>query len=151
MGGIRLQKRTNSFALGVVLFLIGAVVFGWLGYYMLSGNLEMIKNGERTKATVVQMTKHTAKKSVTYRPVFQYLIHTGETLTTEYSSGSSNSKAFKVGQEVTIYYSKADPRNILIDRFFDKYGFPVIFLFAGVVSFFIVIVMTVRKIKYGVA
>lgn len=152
---IRMRKRSNSFLLGFVLFLIASVLFCGIGYYMLSGNLKMIRNGVRSSATVVEMTKHTSqsskKKSVTYRPVVEYVTDSGEIIRTEYSSGSSNRSAYRIGQQIGIYYSKDDPYNFLIDKFFDKYGFPAIFLLAGVVSFVMLIVITVRKIKYGAA
>jgi hypothetical protein len=148
---VRVRKRTGGFLLGFLLFLLGAALFGYFGYHMLSGNLEMIRNGETASATVVEMAKHTGSKSVTYNPVLVYTTASGETVRTEYSSGSSNAKAFQVGQTVTVYYSRSDPREILIDRFLDKYGFPVVFVFAGVVSFTGAIVILFRKLKYGAA
>ena len=74
-----------------------------------------------------------------------------ERIRVQSSSGSgSNPNAYKVGDKINIIYSGPDPKNFIFDKFFDKYGFPVIFIFAGALCLFLEILITVRKIRYGV-
>ncbi len=149
MAAIRIRKRMN-FWFGFIFLLIMSVVFSLIGISFLSSNLDMVKNGTYTKATIIEMVKHISSKSTTYFPVVEYETSTGEMIRIQSSTGSgSNPNAYKPGEKVNIIYSESDPNNFIFDKFFDKYGFPVIFIFAGILCLFLEISLTIRKIRFG--
>ena len=149
MGAFRLNRRIKNFWFGFVLLLVVGGVFVLLGLSLLSSNMDVIKHGTYTKGTVIEMVKHIASKSTTYTVVIEYVTSTGARIRSESPTGS-NSKAYKAGDKVTIIYSESDPNKFLFDKFFDKYGFPVIFIFAGVLCLIINILQTVQKIRRSI-
>jgi len=150
MVAIRIQTRMN-FWFGFIFLLIMSVLFSLIGISFLSSNMDMVKNGTYAKATVIELVKHTSSKSTTYYPVIEYKTSTGELIRTQSSSGTgSNPNAYKAGDKINIIYSKSDPNKFIFDKFFNKYGFPVIFIFAGILCLLLEINLTVRKIRFGV-
>lgn len=150
MAVIRIRTRM-SFWYGFIILLIVGAAFSLLGILFLSSNMDIIKNGTYTTATVIELVKHTSSRSTTYYPVVEYETLTGELIRTQSSSGTgSNPNAYKAGDKINIIYSVSDPGNFIYDKFLDKYGFPVIFIFAGVLCLLLEIRLIVRKIRFGV-
>jgi hypothetical protein len=133
IGMVHVRTRTGvkSFWFGSLLLLVVGGAFSLIGAWLLSSNLGLVRSGASARATVVDMVKHTSSKSTTYNVVIEYETATGERIRSESPVGS-NSKAYRAGDAVEIFYSRSDPRTFVFDRFSDKYGFPSIFLLAGV-------------------
>jgi len=145
MTALRMGMRVGNFWFGFAIFLVVGTLFVLIGYFFLSSNLELIKNGTITKATVIEIVEKTSSKSTAYYPMVEYLTSSGELIRIESSTGVTQN-AYKAGDLINIIYNGSDPRSFIFDRFFDKYGFPVIFMLAGGLCLIINIVQIVRKV-----
>lgn len=146
MAAIRMGMRVNNFLFGFIILLVVGGLFVLIGYLFLTNNLDIIKNGTLTKATVIELAEHHSKKSTTYYPVVEYLTSAGELIRVESSTGCTKN-AYKAGDLVNIIYNRSDPKNFIFDKFVDKYGFPLIFIFAGGMCLLINIFQVARKIN----
>jgi hypothetical protein len=146
-GMVHLRARTGikSFWFGSILLLVVGGAFSLIGASLLSSNLDVVRSGTSAKATVVDMVKHTRSRSTTYNVVIEYATSTGERIRSESPVGS-NSHAYRAGDVVDILYSKSNPRTFLFDKFSDKYGFPAIFLLAGVLCLLIDVLQVARRV-----
>ena len=145
MAGMRARTGVRSFWFGFVVLLVVGGAFSLVGASLLSSNLKVVRGGTYTRATVVDVVKHTSSRSTTYAAVIEYATPTGERIRGESPTGS-NSQAYRAGDTVGVLYLQSDPHTFLLDKFSDKYGFPAIFLLAGVLCLLIDVVQVARRI-----
>lgn len=112
-----------------LLALIFLVVGGWYGY----GSYQLVSAGGQVVGTVVEMEASYSDGSTTYSPVVEYVVD-GEVY--RFHGGSaSNPPAYRVGQEVTMLYDRADPERAQINNFGELWLLPAIFIpLAGLVA-----------------
>lgn len=135
-----ISGRRNNIVVTFIVLLIVGILFTFIGNLILSGTTELVKNGIKTEATVVDLISHKSKSSYTYNPEVEYKTETGEVIRAESNSGS-NPPAYAKGDKVNIYYSKSNPQNMIIDSVFDIYVFPLIFITIGIIAIIIDIVI----------
>ncbi|OQB24220.1 MAG: hypothetical protein BWY11_01294 [Firmicutes bacterium ADurb.Bin182] len=125
----RSRRRINPVTGSVIAAIIGLAFIG-LGVFLLNNSLKLVQNGIKTEATVIDYRRDTSGNNVTYKPVVEFKLTSGETIQSIDDLGSSN-RQFTKGQKVQIIYMEDDPDNFVINSFFRVYGFPCIFIVAG--------------------
>ncbi|MCH3884861.1 DUF3592 domain-containing protein [Tenacibaculum aquimarinum] len=108
------------------LLIIGFVLLYFANkQYTISRNL--INNGVKTKAKVIDLLEISSDDGYTYKPVFEYLNRLDETVTFE-SAVSSSPPAYRIGDYATIVYSKQNNEERKIVSFWGLYRWPIILL-----------------------
>lgn len=117
----------NKFAIVGLLF-VCAAVFGSVAFFTGQKTLNLMHNGVKTRATVVRLEE--GSKHTRY-PVVQFKTAAGEVIE-DRGKVSSNPPAFKEGQEVEVFYKPDEPREWVINEWFDLWFLPSIFGFFSV-------------------
>ena len=108
------------------IFLAVSIVFVAVALYFFLTDLQVVLNGEKTIATVVDSP---------HKPVFEYEV-AGEVYTYE-SSVSSTPPSYHLGEEVDIYVDPDHPHDVLIDTFIDRWFAVTIFSSMALIFFLI--------------
>lgn len=111
--------------LGIVLLLVGA--------NLLSKTVKVTSNGISAEAQVTNIKINRICKKTNYTPEIKFTTTNGKTVNVQLEK-STGSPAYSVGDKVSIIYSQDDPKEVLVDSFFSKYGFPIVFIVAGIIS-----------------
>jgi len=109
--------------LGFLLISIVLIYFAFKQYY---GTKELIDNGLRAKAKVIDLIEVSSDDGHTYKPVFEFTDKTHTKIIFE-SDVSSSPPTYKIGEIVKIIYSKnTDERKIV--SFWGLYRWTIILL-----------------------
>lgn len=120
-----------------VFFLLFSLVFIGVGSWLLNSNLKVAANGVETTGTVTDIKiKSNSDGGDSYFPIVQFTLEDGESYTHQLKQ-SSSSGAYRVGDPILLIYEKGNKETVRINSVFWLYGFPSIFIGAGVL--FIVI------------
>ena len=122
------------------LFFAGFCLWGaYVGYT----SWQLDQNGETTTGIVVEMEESSTQEGgcCVYSPVIEFVAG-GQTFSFE-GGNASSPPAYKVGEEVSILYDPADPNTAQINKWTERWLFPIIIipamLFAALlVSFFLI-------------
>ncbi|MGE5614980.1 MAG: DUF3592 domain-containing protein [Bacillota bacterium] len=137
--GIHLGRKGTFFLcllLGIALLLAG------IG--LLSRTNRIINNGISVEAQVTNVKVSRSGKNTYYTPEIRFATSEGKTVNTTLNK-TTGSPAYSVGDKVRIIYSKDNPNDILVDSFFNKYGFPVIFIMAGFIVLIVGFLQVFRR------
>ena len=108
------------------LLIIGVVLLYFANKnYIYSKNL--INNGVKTKAKVIDLIEVSGDDGYTYKPVFEYTNRLDEKVTFK-SSVSSSPPAYSVNQIVNVVYDKEDETKMKVVSFWGLYRWPIILL-----------------------
>jgi hypothetical protein len=120
----------------------GTIWFGWRGFQLTS-------DGSKTQGTVVHMEESTDGDGAccVYSPVVEYQA-AGRTYTFD-SMNASDPPRFKVGDQVNIVYSNADPSNAEIDSWFDLWLVPSLLCPATILVAVLLNWLAISKIRKG--
>ena len=115
-----------------ITFLVGIGLIG-ASFYVFSSKMALLKHGEVTTATVVEVKRITDSDGYSYRPVYRYVTRANEVLTHEpnYSSNPSN---WEVGEVIQAVYDPNDPAEVTILTYFGTFGVSAILLAVGVAA-----------------
>ncbi|RRQ50126.1 DUF3592 domain-containing protein [Maribacter aurantiacus] len=106
--------------------LLISVVLIYFAFKQYSVSKELMADGIKTNATVIDLLRVSSDDGYTYKPVFEYIDRTNKRITFE-SEVSSNPAPYKVGDKVKIVYSKtSDHRRII--SFWGLYRWTIILL-----------------------
>jgi uncharacterized membrane protein len=142
---IRFRSRSRmSPVAGMIIVVVVSLVFITIGVFLLKSNIELANNGIKTEASVIDYRRDMSGKSVIYKPVVEFTLTNGETFQTISDTGSSG-RPYNIGQKIGIIYMEDDPDNFVIDSFFQVYGFPGIFAFAGILVLVLAIYGVIKK------
>ena len=125
------------------LFFAGFCLWGaYVGY--VSWQLE--QNGETTSGTVVQMEESSSSEGgcCVYSPVIEFVAG-GQTFSFE-GDTASNPPAYKVGEEVSILYDPADPNTVQINKWSERWLFPLIIIPAMILAALLVNFFMIRAL-----
>jgi len=142
---IRTRTKIHLGRKGTVLlcFLLG-IAFLLIGISVLSRSKRIINNGISVEAQVVNVKVSRMSKKTYYEPEIGFTSLNGETIHAKLGK-TSGSPAYSAGDKVKIIYSKDNPNEIIVDSFFSKYGFPVIFIAAGALLLLIGLSKAIRR------
>jgi hypothetical protein len=145
MATIRTRTRVHLGRKGTILVcLLLGIVFLLIGISVLSRNNKIINNGVSVEAQVVNVNVNRMNKKTYYEPEIRFATVNGETVNAKLNE-TSGSSPYSVGDKVKIIYSKDNPNKIIVDSFFSKYGFPVIFITAGALLIIIGLLKVIRR------
>lgn len=109
-----------------LVFLLGSIVLMYFAVKHYYVTKQLIDNGVKTKAKVIDLIEISGDDGYTYKPVFEYTDRT-ETKITFKSDVSSSPPAYRVGDLVSIIYSKkSDERKVV--SFWGLYRWTIILL-----------------------
>jgi len=108
---------------GMILISIVLIYFAMKQY---SGTQELLSDGIKTKAEVIDLIESTDDDGSTYKPVFEFTDRTDHKITFK-SEISSSPAPYKIGDQVQIIYSKnTDERKVV--SFWGLYRWTIILL-----------------------
>jgi len=120
------------------ILLIIATVMISLAFYMASNTFDYINHSTRSVGKVVDFKDVYSSRSMTYAPIIEYQLPSGNTAHFV-SSTSSYPPAYDIGDPVNILYSNKQPQDASINGFFSLWigeiivgGLGVLFLIIGV-------------------
>lgn len=116
----------------VYILALMAFVFSAAGGAFLYFTIEFNKNALPVTGSVVDVSAHYNDGSTTYKPTISYIDENGYKQTGQ-TNMSSSSYNYPRGAEVNILYDTRNPGEIRINTWFSLWGFPLIFLAAGIV------------------
>jgi len=118
--------------LGIILLLIGIS--------MMSRTVKFSNRGVSVETKVSDIKVSKSSKSTSYTPHVTFDTLDGETVSVSLNVKYTNRSPYSVGDKVKIIYLQEDPKTVVIDSFFSKYAFPVIFIAAGIICLFVGVV-----------
>jgi len=117
------MKMIQYLYIGMLLIALVLIFFAHK-QYNITNNL--ISNGYKTKAKVIDLIRISSDDGYTYKPVFEYTNKANDTIIFK-SEVSSSPAAYNVGDKVKIVYSKdGDERKII--SFWGLYRWTIILL-----------------------
>ncbi|MEC7262468.1 MAG: DUF3592 domain-containing protein [Bacteroidota bacterium] len=117
------MKAIEYLYLGMLLI---AVVMTYYAIKNYNATTDLIKNGIRTKAKVIELLRISSDDGYTYKPVFEYRDRSNNVITFN-SDVSSSPPAYHVGDLVEIIYSK-DSNMKKVISFWGLYRWTIILL-----------------------
>lgn len=123
LGGHASESKKNRIVIWVITA-FGVIAFV-SGVAALVLTVKFVNSAVETTARVVHVQISYGDDSTTYKPTVQFRDTNGRTVEAE-SWMSSSSYDFNVGEKIPILYDPADPENIRLNYFFEKWGFGVI-------------------------
>jgi NADH:ubiquinone oxidoreductase subunit 6 (subunit J) len=145
---ITVRTRTK-FHLGrrgtIILCAILGIVLLLAGINLLSRSIKITNNGISVEAQVTNVKTKRIGRKTSYTPEIRFTTSRGETVNVQLQK-STGSPAYSVGDKVSIIYSQDDPKKVLVDTVFNKYGFPIIFMATGIISLLIGVLKIIRKV-----
>ena len=142
-------KTRTKFHLGrrgtiILCFLLGIALL-LAGISLLSKSIEITNNGISVEAQVTNIKTNRIGKKTNYIPEIRFTTPKGETVNVQLEK-STRPPAYSVGDKVSIIYSQDNPKEVLVDSIFNKYGFPIIFIAAGIISLLVGVLEVIRGI-----
>lgn len=86
----------------------------------------------------------TVAKDKLFAPTLQFTTQKGESI--EFTSNVYSKTAHKVGDQLTVFYDKANPKNAMVYIWGDVWGLPIFFSGLGIPFLFVGILMLIRSI-----
>jgi hypothetical protein len=130
-------KTKTKFHLGrrgtIILCSLLGIALLLVGINLLSKSIEIINNGISVEAQVINIKTNRIGKKISYTPEIRFITQEGETVNAQLEK-STGHPFYSVGDKVSIIYSQDDPKEVLVDSVFHKYGFPIIFIAASIIS-----------------
>jgi hypothetical protein len=102
---------------GVILFIASTIVF--------KKSLALIKAGNKTTATVIDLQRGLENHSSDLTPIFKFTTTTGEEITFK-GFGASSPPAYDIGETVNIVYDIDKPNNAKVLSYFGAFGLSII-------------------------
>ncbi|NLM28347.1 MAG: DUF3592 domain-containing protein [Clostridiaceae bacterium] len=137
---VRVTTRTK-FHLGrrgtIVLCAILGIALILIGIGLLSRSAKFSNKGVSVEAKVSDIKVSKSSKSTTYTPHVTFDTLDGKTVSVSLNVKSTNRSSYSVGDKVKIIYLQEDPTTVIMDSFFNKYGFPVLFIMGGILCLFL--------------
>lgn len=106
------------------IFLTVGLALGSAGAYCYCGTQDLLNNGLRSTAKVVELRKPPGARY--FSPVVQFETSDHQVITAVSKSGS-NPPAHQVGDTVTVFYRAGSPEDIVVDGFFELWFLTCIF------------------------
>jgi hypothetical protein len=117
-----------TLAVGALLFILAVIFF--------NQRLSLLKYGERTVATVIELERSSSDGGYVYKPIFKFRTHDRREII--YRGYFSSSPAtWEVGEKANVVYKADDPNKVKVLTYFGTFGLPVI-LFAISFPFIII-------------
>ncbi|MGH6859964.1 MAG: DUF3592 domain-containing protein [Phyllobacterium sp.] len=104
--------------------LVTLVLFCGFGLWVLHVR-SFVNSARQGRGHVVRMVEEPTKSGRVYKPVIEFQTAEGDRITFESSSGSAP-PAYRVGEDVTVFYDPSDPQSALPDDWFALWGGPAI-------------------------
>ncbi len=118
--------------------LLIALILIYFAFKFYGNTKNLVNDGIKTKAVVIDLIQISSDDGYTYKPVFEYMDRSN-TKKTFQSDISSSPAPYKVGDKVNIIYSKGgDDRKVL--SFWGLYRWTIILL--SIASPFLIIVLS---------
>lgn len=117
------MKMIEYLYIALLVISLGLIYLALDKYYTTK---QLLNNGIKTKAKVIQLIPISSDDGYTYKPVFEYTDKTN-TIKTFKSGVSSNPAPYKVGDMVTIVYSKIGEQRRVIS-YWGLYRWTIILL-----------------------
>lgn len=114
------------------------------GISLLSKSIKMINDGISAEAQVINVKTNRIGRKTNYTPEIRFATSEGETVNAQLDK-TTGSPAYSIGDKVSIIYSQDDPKEVLVDSIFNKYGFPIIFIAAGALSLLIGVLKAIMR------
>lgn len=122
--------------LGIMLLLVGANLF--------SKTVKITNSGISVEAQVTNIKTSRIGKKTNYTPEIRFTTSKGETINVQLDK-TTRPPAYSVGDKVSIIYSQDDPKEVLVDSIFNKYGFPIIFIAGGIICLLVGVFKVIRR------
>jgi|LSQX01.2.fsa_nt_gb hypothetical protein len=106
------------------------------GINLLFRSIEITSNGISVEAEVINIKTKRIGQKISYTPEISFTTQRGENVRVQLAK-STNYPVYSIGDKVGIIYSQVDPKEVLVDSIFNKYGFPMIFIVVGVLCLFL--------------
>ena len=106
--------------------LIVALVLFYFAYTNLISTQNLLRDGIKTTATVIDLIENRDSDGSTYKPVFEYTDKSGSVISFQ-SSVSSSPAPYKVGDKVKIIYSQIENEQKVIS-YWGLYRWTIILL-----------------------
>ncbi len=140
----RLDKGLNRLQTGCIFLLANLFLGGFClwGTYAAYVGWQLETNGETTSGTVIEMNEfHSSDGGPTYSPIVEYEV-SGQTYSFD-SRNASYPPEYSVGDNVTVRYNRERPSVAQIDKWTERWLFPIIIipamiLVAAVVNFILI-------------
>lgn len=128
-------RRVGYVLMGLFFMFISFILIGW-GIYSYKDKTENFAGYKKTEGTVMRMREvpETDNSGVTYAPVINYKDGAGKEFTYE-SKHSSDPPDYKVGEKVQLIYDPADPKEVYVDSFREKWVLTIVLFFCGIIVF----------------
>ena len=128
-------RRIGYVLMGLFFMLVSVILFGW-GIYSYMNKTENFKTYKSTEGTVTRMrvVPPNDNSGETYAPIFKYKDAAGKEYTYE-SKHSSDPPDYKVGERVQLIYDPADPEEVYVDSFREKWVLTIVLFICGIVVF----------------
>lgn len=104
--------------------LLIAIILFYYGYIQFIATKQILKNGIKTKATVIDLLTAQSENHYVYKPLFEYTDKSGNVHTFE-SEIESYPAPYKIGEKVAIIYAKKD-KKIKIISYWGLYRWSII-------------------------
>lgn len=144
----RRSGRTRR-APGFVFVIMGLLALGFIGIgvWFLIDAVAFTDSARTATGEVIAVTPHRDDDGgTTYTPRFAYTDADGVRRTGE-THISSSTYDYAPGERVAILYDPADPRDVRIDDWFSLWGFPMIFIAAGLFSETVLVLIFVFRAR----
>jgi Protein of unknown function (DUF3592) len=139
----------NNKQLGSIAFMLFGAGMISLGLIILNRSMSLIRTGQRTTGTVVQLATRAGKTRqgkliIMYTPVFEFTTLAGEKERYTHAVSTSRPDTWNVGDTATLVYDMHQPRHIMVLSSWTLYLpfcvlglFGMIFLLAGGIRLFL--------------
>ncbi len=130
-----LGRRIGYVLMGMFFMLISFILIGW-GIYSYKDKTENFASYKKTEGTVIRMREvpDSEHAGITYAPVIKYKDALGKEFTYE-SKHSSDPPAYDIGEKVWLIYDPADPKEVYIDSFREKWVLTIVLFLCGIIVF----------------
>jgi hypothetical protein len=128
-------RRIGYVLMGLFFMLISFILIGW-GIYSYKDKTENFATYKKTEGTVIRLREvpETENTGITYAPVIKYKDASGKEYTYE-SKHSSDPPDFNVGEKVQLIYDPADPEEVYVDSFREKWVLTIVLFLCGLIVF----------------
>lgn len=126
--------RNNLLQLAAFIFFSVGIYFAYDRYSFFNSSTEKVD--AKVIENVEDIRRKGSKTKVSYYPIFQYTTKDG-TLRTLKSNLKTNPPQYEVGEIVTLYYNPQNPEDARPYSFIDSWLIPSVFIFFGLLLFWI--------------
>jgi hypothetical protein len=107
-------------------FVMSSIIFLLISLFAYSRARTFTRSAARTQGTVIRLERRDSSRSgILYRPVVSFRDSQGMPREL-FSSVASSPPSYKVGDQVSVLYSPAEPRKAKLDGFFEVWGWAAI-------------------------